>query len=43
MIGILTNLNSMFLILVIGILHRRDDVGGGRTGQGESENACTAV
>ena len=41
MIGILTNFNSIVLILAIGIIHRRDDVGGGRTGQGESGKVRT--
>ena len=38
--GILTILTGMFAILVFGIIHRRDEAGGGRTGCGESENVC---
>ena len=39
--GIRTNLDSMFIIPVIEIIHRRDEAGGGRTAHGESENVCT--
>ena len=38
--GILTILSGMFAMLVIGIIHRRDEAGGGRSGYGESNNVC---
>ena len=38
--GILTILGGMFVVLVIGIIHRRGDAGGGRIGYGESDNVC---
>ena len=38
--GILTILSGMFVILVTGIIHRRDEAGGGRTDCGESDNVC---
>ena len=38
--GMLTILGGMFAIPLIGIIHCRDEAGG-RTGHGESENACT--
>ena len=34
--GILTILSGMFVILVNGTIHRRDEAEGGRTGCGES-------
>lgn len=40
--GIRTNVDSMFIIPFIEIIHRRDEAGGGRTAHGESENVCTA-
>ena len=39
--GILTILIGTFAILVIVIIHRWDEAGGGRIGDGESENVCT--
>ena len=38
--GILTNLSSMFIILVNGIILSQDEAGGGRTAHGESEDLC---
>ena len=41
MSGILTNLSSMFIILVNGIILSQEEAGGGRTAHGESEDICT--
>jgi hypothetical protein len=39
--GTLTIFSGMFAMLLIGIIHRRGEAGGGRTGYGESENVRT--
>ena len=35
--GILTNLSSMFIIVVNGLILRRHEAGGGRSAHGQSE------
>ena len=40
MSGILTNLGSMFIVFVNGIILSQDEAGGGRTAHGASEDIC---
>ena len=38
--GILTNLSSIFIILVNEMIFLQDEIGGGRTAHGECDNVC---